>query len=181
MWCHYWCHFLNLKLVQVASILLQRIFLCICKDRLLPCHLSKRNPPNFNSRDQHQDKVAAIFLGVKARRGVGHPLNRFLVVVQCSRYDLNRVDRPALFCDQIEYGCIGVSAAIQPLVFKVGRTFRQQLIVLEKQTSTHYKNRVHEISDYNKRSRGAGGVWEIRELGSIIGRKARIEIIKTNP
>ena len=56
----------------------------------------------------------------------------------------------------------------------------QQFIRLEKQTSTHYKNRVHEISDYNKRSRGAGGVWEIRELGSIIGRKARIEIIKTN-
>ena len=45
--------------------------------------------------------------------------------------------------------------AIQPLVFKVGRTFRQQLIRLEKQTSTHYKNRVHEISDYNNRSRGA--------------------------
>ena len=43
--------------------------------------------------------------------------------------------------------------------FKVGRTFRQQLIRLEKQTSTHYKKRVREISNYNNRSRGAGGVW----------------------
>jgi len=30
--------------------------------------------------------------------------------------------------------------------------------VLEKLTSTHYKNRVHEISDNNNRSLGAGGV-----------------------
>ena len=51
------------------------------------------------------------------------------------------------------------SAAIQPLVFKVGRTFRQHLIRLEKLTSTHYKKRVHEISDHNNRSLGAGGVW----------------------
>ena len=51
------------------------------------------------------------------------------------------------------------SAAIQTLVFKVGGTFRQQLIRLENLTSTHYKNRVHEISDYNNRSLGAGGVW----------------------
>jgi len=27
---------------------------------------------------------------------------------------------------------------------KVGRTFRQQLIRLDKQTFAHYKNRVHE-------------------------------------
>ena len=40
----------------------------------------------------------------------------------------------------------------------VGRTFRQQLIRLEKQTSTQYNNPVHEISDYNNRSLGAGGV-----------------------
>ena len=31
----------------------------------------------------------------------------------------------------------------------------------EKQTSTYYKNRVHEISDYNNYSRGAGGVWGV--------------------
>ena len=39
--------------------------------------------------------------------------------------------------------------------------FRQQLIRLVKETSTHYKNRVLEISDYNNRSLGAGGVWKI--------------------
>ena len=48
---------------------------------------------------------------------------------------------------------------LEHLRFKVGCTFRQQLIRLEKQTSTHYKNCVHEISDNNNRSLGAGGVW----------------------
>ena len=42
------------------------------------------------------------------------------------------------------------------------------------------KKHVHELSDNNNRSRGAGGVWEIRELDSSIGYQARIEIIKTN-
>ena len=47
---------------------------------------------------------------------------------------------------------------LEHLRFKVGRTFRQKLIGLEKLASMHYKNHVHEISDYNNRSRGAGGV-----------------------
>jgi len=38
----------------------------------------------------------------------------------------------------------------------------------------------NDTNTNHNRSRGACGVWEIRELGSIIGRKARIEIIKTN-
>ena len=131
-----WCHFLNLKLVQVASILFQRIFISICTDRLLPCHLRNRNPPDFISRDQHKVEVPEILLGVKTRRGLGQPLDQLLVVVKCPRFDLNRVDRPAPFCDQIEYGCIGVSAAIQPLVFKVSRNFRQQLIGLHLSSAT---------------------------------------------
>ena len=56
------------------------------------------------------------------------------------------------------------SAAIQPLFFKVGRTFWQQLIRLEKQTSTHYDNPVHEISDYNNRSRDAAGDGNIEAI-----------------
>ena len=32
------------------------------------------------------------------------------------------------------------------------------------QRSTHYKNRVHEISDYNNRSLGAGGVFKTASL-----------------
>ena len=50
------------------------------------------------------------------------------------------------------------STPLERLWFQVGRTFRQQLIRLEKLTSTHYKNRVHEISDNSNRSRSAGGV-----------------------
>ena len=94
-----------LQCTQVATVLMKHILRRICADRLLPCHLRNRNPPDFISRDQHQGKVAAILLGVKARRGVGHPLDRLLVVVQCPRFDLNRVDRPAPFCDQIEGRC----------------------------------------------------------------------------
>ena len=70
--------------------------------RLLTCHFSNRNPPNFITRDQHQGKVAAILLSVKARRDVGHPLGRLLVVMQIAGFELNRVNRPTLFCDQIE-------------------------------------------------------------------------------
>ena len=37
--------------------------------------------------------------------GVSHPLDRLLVVVQCPKFDLNSVDRPAPLCDQIEGRC----------------------------------------------------------------------------
>ena len=50
-------------------------------------------------------------------------------------------------------------ASHSTFIFKVGRTFRQQLIRLEKQTHRNYKNPVYEISNHNNRSRGAGGVW----------------------
>ena len=45
-----------------------------------------------------------------------------------------------LVCDDV--GCV-LKKTHQMLV-KVGRTFRQQLIRLDKQTFAHYKNRVHE-------------------------------------
>ena len=50
-------------------------------------------------------------------------------------------------------------ASHSTFIFKVGRTFRQQLIRLEKQTSTHYKKRVREISNYNNRSRAICGLF----------------------
>ena len=93
-----------LQCTQVATVLMKHILRRICADRLLPCHLRNRNPPDFISRDQHQGKVAAILLGVKARRGVGHPLDRLLFVVQCPRFDLNRVDRSAPFSTRSKAG-----------------------------------------------------------------------------
>ena len=88
--------------LNISSVFMQHILLGIRADRLLPCHLWDKNPPDFISLDQHQSKVAAILLRVKTRRGMGHPLDHFLAVVKCPRFDLNCVSHPAPFCDQIE-------------------------------------------------------------------------------
>jgi len=37
---------------------------------------------------------------------MGHPLDRLLVVVQCPRFDLNRVDRPAHFATKSKAGAV---------------------------------------------------------------------------
>jgi len=37
---------------------------------------------------------------------VGHPLDRLLVVMQCPRFDLNRVDRPAHFAIKSKAGAV---------------------------------------------------------------------------